>query len=477
MVKTDKAPLVSLSDFKRTKMIATVGPSTNSYEHILDMLKSGVNGFRLNFSHGTHEERIEQLAWIRKASVEYGKPVAVIQDLQGPKIRLGDFDGMISIEKGQEYCLEYKAKYEQSGHIPTQYDLSKKVKRGHVLKIYDGKIKTHVTSVRDGKVYVKAENSGIITQRKGINAPDTDFGKDVFTKKDKEDILFGVHQDYDYVALSFIQTAENVNEMKRFLKGHGSDAKVITKVETRAAVDNLDEIIEASDAIMIARGDLASETSPESVPVLTRSIIGKCQDKAKISIVATQMLASMTETPEPTRAEVSDVATAVIVGADAVMLSDETASGKYPIEAVKIMKNIIVYTQKNLPLKPMFFDHKLNSIQEAIARSIISLAKQVEAKAIVAETKTGATAVSIAANRPNVPIIMITSSVRTAQQLAIVYGGKSYVRRDSLTVSTKLTDWLRGHKVFQKGDIIVSASGMHPGAVGATDTIKVRRLE
>jgi len=477
MLEKHNTPEVSLVDFKRTKMIATVGPATNSYEQIDRMLKNGVNGFRLNFSHGLEDERAQQIGWIRRAAAEYGKPVAIIQDLQGPKIRLGDFDGMIAIEKGHEYCLEYKANYLKTGHLPTQYDLSKKVKRGDPLKIYDGKIKTHVTSVRQGKVYVRAENAGIVTARKGINAPDTDFGHDIFTAKDKKDVLFGIHHDVDYVALSFVQTADNIRELRRYMKGHGSDAKIIAKIETKAAVDNLDEIIKESDAVMVARGDLAIETSLEKVPVLSRSIIGKCQDRSTISIVATQMLASMTETPEPTRAEVSDVATAVIVGADAVMLSDETAMGKYPIEAVKIMKDIIVYTQNNPTLRADFFRDDEESLQEIIASSAISLATAVNAKAIIAETKSGATAISLASNRPNIPIIMVTDSTRTAQQLAIVYGGKSYVRPVHKYAATKLTDWLHERNVFKPGDIVVTASGRHPGMVGATDTIKIRRLE
>lgn len=477
MIKTDQTTKTLLSDFKRTKMIATVGPSTNSYEQIVKMLKSGVNGFRLNFSHGTHEEKAQHIDWIRKASAEANKPVAVIQDLAGPKVRLGDFDGMISIEKGQEYCLEYKANYQESGHIPVQYDLSKKVKRGQILKIYDGKVVTYVTSVRDGKVYVKAENAGIITQRKGINAPDTDFGSDIFTAKDKKDLLFGVHLDIDYVAVSFVQSGKNIDHFRKFMKGHGYDAKLIAKVETKLGIEKIDEIIDASDGIMIARGDMAAEISLEAVPVITRQIIGKCQEKAKLSIVATQMLASMMETPEPTRAEVSDIATAVIVGSDCVMLSDETAAGKYPIEAIKIMKRVILYTQANSPLRPVFHDHKDESIQDAISDVVLALAEQVGAKAIVAETKSGRTAIGISAKRPVTPLISVTSSVRTAQQLAIVYGSKSYIRPDNAYAATKLIDWLSSRKVFQKGDIVVTASGKYPGAIGATDTIKVRMID
>lgn len=477
MELTHKTLNVPLSEMRRTKIIATVGPSTNSYELILGLIKAGANGLRLNFSHGTYEEREQQIEWIRKASLAYGKPVAIIADLQGPKIRLGDFEGVIPVQTGQSLQLQYGADYERSGIVPTQYDLSKKVSRGERLYIFDGRVRTIITSVKDTVVHVRVENDGILLRRKGINLPDTDFGGDVITKKDKEDLAFVSTHDIDYVAMSFIQTPEDVKHMRRLIKNLGSDAKIIAKVETQAAIQNIEAIVKETDAIMVARGDLAIETMPEAVPIAQRRMIALGIQYAKPIIVATQMLASMTETPEPTRAEVSDVATAVLVGADCVMLSDETASGKYPIESVQVMKRVIRYTQDNAPVKPLFPEVATGTQQSAISRTIIALASEVHARAIVAETKSGATALLIAANRPNMPIVVVTSSLRVAQQLAIMHGAITYVRPDDADAASKLTDWLRTKKVFQKGDTIVSASGRYPGVVGATDTIKVRVLE
>lgn len=471
------APNKPLRDFKRTKMIATIGPSTHSYEAVLKMLKAGVNGFRLNFSHGTTEERLTQIAWIRKASKEYSKPVAIIQDLQGPKIRCGDFDGLISIKKGQEIELKLNTDYEKTGIIPTQYDLSSKVKRGERLYLYDGKVQCTITSVSKGTVRARAGNSGFITKRKGINLPDTDFGGDILTKKDKADIIFGAEQDIDYVAMSFVQTAADIRQLRKLLKNSGSDARVIAKIETQSATENLEEIIKESDAVMAARGDLAIETKPEAVPILTRQIIGLSQRYNAVSIVATQMLASMSETPEPTRAEVSDVATAVIVGADCLMLSDETASGDFPIESIETMKRIILYTQANMPLKPVFYEPEKHDISDAISSAVITLAHQVEASAIVAETKSGTTSLTIATNRPTMPIICVTSSKRTHQQACLFYGTKTFLRPDSRVAARKLSDWLLEQKIFKKGDRIVSVSGQYPGIIGGTDTIKVRVLE
>lgn len=480
MEATNKVPVVPIERFKRTKIIATVGPATNSYEAILDLIKAGTNGIRLNFSHGDHEEHAQRIKWVRQASKEYGKPVAIIQDLQGPKIRLGDFEGIINVHEGEEIRLGYKSNYEKTGIIPIQYDLSKRVKRGERMFIYDGKVQTTVTSIRDGVLYARVENEGILIKRKGLNLPDTDFAGEVITKKDREDLAFASTQGIDYVAQSFVQTANDVRNMRKILRNLGMDAKIIAKFETRAAIDNIEDIAKEADAIMIARGDLAVETPPESVPIIQRQLIGLGMKYAKPTIVATQMLFSMTEMPEPTRAEVSDVATAVLVGADCVMLSDETANGRYPIKAVEVMKRVVVYTEQNAPLKPVFIDetpaHQM-SRQEAISTAVIRLAKSIKATAVVAETKSGATALRIAAQRSALPLIAVTSESRVAQQLAIVYSCKSYVRPDDKFAARKLTDWLQSQKVLEKNDVIVSCSGQHPGVVGTTDTIKVRVLE
>lgn len=476
---TTNAPNTALDRFKNTKILATIGPATDSYESILAMMKAGVNGFRLNFSHGDYEERKKQIKWIREASKEYGKPVAIVQDLQGPKIRLGDFEGVVPVKAGQELALGYGVQYVEGGALPVQYDLSQKVKRGETVLLYDGKIRGMVTSVRPSvkEISVRLANDGVLVKRKGINLPDTDFAGDIITKKDRQDIVFGAGEDIDFVALSFVQTADDVKELRRLLENLGSTARIITKVETKASLENIEAIVQESDCVMVARGDLATETLPESVPVWQREIIRLCLQHRKISIVATQMLASMMEQPEPTRAEVSDVATAVIVGADAVMLSDETAVGRYPIEAINIMKRIILYTEDNATVTAKFTVKHEYTVSEAIASSIIRLAQQVKAVAIVAETKTGTTALNIANWRPEIPIIAVTSETKVAQQLALIYGAKSYVRPDDKMAATKLTEWLQSKKIFKKGDTVVMASGRYPGTPGHTDTIKVRVLE
>lgn len=476
-MQANRAPQIPLRSFKRTKIIATVGPATNSYQAISDLIKEGSNGLRLNFSHGKAEERTAQIKWIRRVSEKLKKPVAIIQDLQGPKIRLGDFDGIINVAPGQSLAFKYKADYERSGHIPLQYDLSKKVKRGERLQLFDGKIKTRVTSVKEGVVYVRAENEGILISRKGISVPDTDFEGDVITAKDRKDLAFGSTADVDYVALSFVQSERDIEQLRRRLQVLGSTAKIIAKIETKAATENLEAIVRSADGVMVARGDLAIETNSESVPVIQRQIIGLGLKYAKPTIVATQMLASMVDSLEPTRAEVSDVATAVIVGADAVMLSDETAIGKHPIESIKAMKRIVRYTESNQPLKAVFPEsEQKRTSQAAISNAIISLADEVEAQAVVAETKSGATALQIASKRPERPVVAVTSDRRVYHQLAIVYGVKSYLRPDEKLQATKLTNWLHRSKVLKKGDVVVTASGRHPGVVGTTDTIKVRIL-
>ncbi len=478
MQQTDTAPSVPLENFKRTKIIATVGPATDSYEAILALIKAGANGLRLNFSHGTQEERTKQIAWIRKASKAAGKPVAIIQDLQGPKIRLGDFDDIVNVTKGQGLSFGYRADYAKTGVLPTQYDLSQKVKRGERLYLYDGRIKAVITSVSGGVVQAEAQNGGILIKRKGLNLPDTNFAGDIITPKDRADLIYGSVHDIDFVALSFVQTAADIVSLRKLLKGMNSSARIIAKIETKAAVDNLEAIVREADAVMIARGDLAVETPAESVPIVQRQIVGLGLRYAKPTIVATQMLHSMTDAPEPTRAEVSDAATAVIVGADCLMLSDETANGTYPLEAVQTMKRVILYTESHAPLKVSFPDNEDDhSRQAAISKAILSLAESIQAQAIVAETKSGATALQIASRRTAIPLIAVTNDARTAQQLAIAYDVKSYVRPVDPLAASKLTDWLRKHKVLAAGDIVVTASGRYPGVVGTTDTIKVRVLE
>lgn len=478
MQKTDDSILKHVqSQSKRTKILVTIGPATHSFEKTVALIKAGANGFRLNSSHGTNEERTQQIKWIRKASKEYGIPVAIVQDLQGPKIRLGDFDGVINVQKGHDLSFALDADYEKTGHIPTQYDLSKKAKRGERLYIFDGRVKLTISSVKDGVIRAKAENDGILIRRKGMNLPDTDFGGDVITAKDRLDLVYGSAQDIDYVALSFVQTAEDITKLQKLLKSMNSTAKVIAKIETSAAVENIEEIVQVSDAIMIARGDLAVETPAESVPLVQRKIVGLGLNYAKPTIVATQMLASMTDSPEPTRAEVSDVATATLMGADCLMLSEETASGHYPIEAVGTMHRIVEYTENNGRLDVLPPLNEAHTRQIAISTAVLSLAESISAQAIVTETKSGATALRIGSHRSSIPLFAVTSVPRTAQQLAITFNVRSFVRPVDRYAANKLTDLLRAGRMLKKGDIVVTTSGQHPGVVGSTDTIKVRMVE
>lgn len=468
--------------FKRTKILATVGPATNSYEEIEALLVAGVNGFRLNCSHGSNEERDQQQTWIRQASEKIGKPVAILQDLQGPKIRLGILKEDMVVKKGDELTLDYAA--EHDGYtLPVQYNLAAKVKPGERLYMFDGKVRTTVLQITSATALtVRVENDGILLSRKGINVPDTDFGGDILTPKDREDIDHGAPQDFDYVSLSFVQSAEDIKTLRQLLQERGSTARIIAKIETKAAIKDsvLEEIVKVSDGVMVARGDLAVEAGAEVVPIVQRKIVALCREYGKLSIVATQMMASMVDAPEPTRAEVSDVASAVVQGVDTVMLSDETAMGKYPIETVAAMKRVILYTQEHTTIRPIRDVIQVkNTRQDAISLAAVNLAEQLKVDAIVAETKSGATAINIAAHRPRLPIINVTSTPRVAQQLALYYANKSFVRPDGDKAGLELAKELRAQGFFGDKSTITAAivSGRQPGLAGATDTIRVRLIE
>jgi pyruvate kinase len=467
--------------FKRTKILATVGPATDSPETVERLILSGVNGIRLNFSHGTREERDRQIPMIREASRKVGKPVAILQDLQGPKIRLGMLNEDVQVKNGDEIVLDYAA--EHNGlTLPVQYNLAEKVKVGEPIYIFDGKVRTTVIEIpSETAIKLRVENDGTLMSKKGINLPDTDFGGDILTPKDMEDIEYGLGQDIDYVALSFVQNAEDINNLRQILVAGGSNAQIVAKIETKAAIkdDTLEEIVKATDGIMVARGDLAVEAGAEVVPIIQRRLIALCRKHGKLSIVATQMMASMVDTPEPTRAEVNDVANAVIQGADAVMLSDETAMGKYPLETVAAMKRVILYTQDHAPVAPLVDDVIAKNVQlDAISTAAVRLAQQLKVDALIAETKSGATASQIAAHRPNLPIISVTSELRAAQQLALSYANRSYVRPDSSEAGFDLAKELKQQGYFgNETATVIIVSGQQPGIVGTTDTIKVRVLE
>lgn len=470
--------------FKRTKILATLGPATSTPEKVKELMQAGANGFRLNFSHGTHEERLEQIKWIREASAELNRPVAVLQDLQGPKIRLGALsDNRHDVKKGDEIILDYGAEHHDNV-LPVQYNLAEKVKVGEPIYLFDGKIRTTVVDIPSATaITLRVENDGVLMSKKGINLPDTDFGGDILTEKDLHDIEFGATQDYDYVALSFVQSEEDINNLRQILVSQGSTAHIIAKVETKAAIrpETLEAIVQASDGVMVARGDLAVEAGAEIVPIIQRRIVALCRKHGKISIVATQMMASMVDNPEPTRAEVSDVATATVMGSDVVMLSDETANGDYPVEAVKAMRKTITYTQENWPVT--ISTEKVVSPEElrrnAISHAAVTVADEIGATAIIAETKSGATAANIASMRPQLPICAVTSSSRAAQQLALTYATRSFIRPDGEKAGVELAKELFSQQYFGPMDKLtaVIVSGRQPGLTGATDTIRVRVIE
>lgn len=471
--------------YKRTKILATLGPATNSPEKIKQLIEAGANGFRLNFSHGSYEERLDQIKWIRDASAEVGRTVAILQDLQGPKIRLGVLkDNHLDVKAGDEIVLDHAIEeHDGSANLPIQYNLANKVKVGEPVYLFDGKIRGEmIERVSDTAIKIRVLNDGFLMSRKGLNLPDTDFGGDILTPKDLADVEFGADKDIDFVALSFIQSADDINNLRQIMLSHGSTAQIIAKVETKAAIEMeaLKEIVKAADGVMIARGDLAVETSPEIVPIVEREAIRLCRKYGKLSIVATQMLASMVDNPEPTRAEVSDVATAAILGTDVVMLSDETANGDYPVEAVKMMAKTVRYTQSRWPMNDMPIEYgEKNRRRNAIANASVVVADQVKADVIIAETKSGATAARIAACRPELPIIAVTPNARVAQQLALSYATRSYVRKEGEHIGTKLAKELLDWGSFGHDNRLtaVIVSGRQPGVAGGTDTLRVRVVE
>lgn len=473
--------------FKRTKILATIGPAVSSPTQIADLIMAGVNGCRLNCSHGTNEERDQQIAWIRAAAAEKGRSVAIVQDLQGPKIRLGKLKNhRLQLRAGDQVTLDFTiTSHDGSLHLPVQYNLATRVEVGQPLFIADGQIKTRIEKIVSGTaIRIEVENDGLIMSHQGLNLPNTDFSGEVITEKDLADIQYGAKRDVDYVALSFVQSAKDIEKLREILASHNSTAKIIAKIETKKAISsdtNLAEIVRASDGIMVARGDMAVEAGAEVVPIIQQKLINLCREHAKLCIIATQMMSSMVDHPEPTRAETSDVAHAVLQGADAVMLSEETANGQYPLDTVKTMKRIILYTQNHSTLNPLpkntTSDHPSYN---AISRATVILAEQIKADLIVCQTASGATATAIAAQRPNLPIVSVTDQPRVAGQLALLYGNSAFVRPYSanygldLARELKKSGYLRTTSANPDLTIVIVSGGK--GKIAGTDTIKIRKI-
>ncbi len=466
---------ISATHYKKTKIIATVGPASEA--KIEPLLMAGVNGIRLNFSHGTHESHAAVIQNVRAAAKKLDRAVAIIQDLQGPKIRVGELPDTIEVHAGDIIKLRFGASYQRSGIIPVQYDISRAVKVGDRLFIRDGQITARIERLQSGTVTAAVTSGGKFGSNHGINLPDTVFHNQRLTEKDLADLRFGLTQDIDYVALSFVHTARDVEKLKDIIAKRRKPVQVIVKIETGSAADNLHEIIKAADVVMIARGDLATETSPQAVPIIGRKIIHIAREEAKPVIMATQMLESMITSPQPTRAEANDVATAVSLGVDSVMLSGETAIGTHPVETVKMMKRIILTTEQYMrEVKELGRERGLTAAddtQDALSLAAVMLARHVGAKLILAETASGDTARAVAATRPDMAIIMASFSERVCNQLAIVWGSKPFKVRKTRYVSANVLKKLRERRAIKAGDQVVAVFGTHAGRSGATDTVRI----
>jgi len=463
-------------NFKRTKIVATIGPASSSSKVLEQLVKAGMNAARLNMSHGTHDEHAAVIKLVREFSRQYDKPVAVIVDLQGPKIRIGEIpDDGLALVRTRPVAFGFETDYDKSGIIPVQHDISKYVRAGQTMMLRDGQIRVKIDRVAKGIIHGAVTQPGLLYSHQGINLPETDLGGDIFTPKDMADLKFAAEQDADYVALSFVQNVDDIGSLKRKMKRLEFDAGVIAKIETRPAIQNIDAIIDSCDAVMVARGDLAIEAGTETVPVLQNYIVEAGRARKKIVIVATQMLESMIESKQPTRAEVSDVATAVTQQADAVMTSGETAVGKHPVETIEMMKSIITYTEK-------FRDYPAPTMADfgtynAIAAAAIILARQVEAKVIIAGTSSGQTARNLAAYRPPVPLIVATNSPRVYQRMALLWGSKSFLTKHLTHSNDSIIEELKAAGTIDYGDPVVVAYGHHKGVVGGTDTVQVKVVE
>lgn len=413
---------------RRTKIVCTMGPNENDYELLLKLAKT-MDVARFNFSHGNHEEHLGRLEMLRKARKEVGRPIAALLDTKGPEIRTGVLEGgnKITLQEGDEITLTTEEVVGTKQKIYINYEhLHEDVKPGNAILIDDGLIGLEVLSVNGQEIHCKVTNGGELGERKGVNVPNVPIQLPSITEKDIEDIRFGISEEFDFIAASFVRSADAIRQIRALLDEAGSQMKIIAKIESQEGLDNLDSIIDEADGIMVARGDLGVEVEARRLPHLQKEIIEKCNFHGKLVITATQMLDSMIRNPRPTRAEVTDVANAVNNGTDAVMLSGETANGKYPVEAAETMASIVEYSEQFLDYKQ--FKTRLvertvyESIGNAVCAASVTTAHELHAKAIVAPTLTGITASMIAKYRPRTHIFALSPSQVTTRQMMLYWG-------------------------------------------------------
>lgn len=476
--------LFNMKNLTKTKIIATLGPSTSTPEKIRELLLAGVSMFRLNTSHGKEEDHAKNIKNIREISIELGKYIPIMVDLQGPKIRVGNIPQSLEIKEGDVLTLEATDNNLKPNIIPVDYDgIAKDVSIGSHILLDDGKIGLEVVGIEAQQVKAKVLYGSLLKPRKGINIPGTTASLSAITQRDIEFIRFAVEYDVDYIALSFVREANDVEQAKKYIKNYGGNIPVIAKIEKPQALKNIDNILKIADGIMVARGDLGIEISLEEVPVIQKQIIQKAIKERKVTIVATQMLESMIEEPIPTRAEVSDVANAILDGTDAIMLSGETAMGKYPIEAVKVMKRISAnvefcnFTNCNLNLE---INDNYDLSPQAIANAAVKMAQDLNAKAILSFTHTGYTPRLLSKLKPEVPIIAISDMENTARSLNLYWGIVTDCRNWDEVLDSNLLEridnYILENTEFKKGERIIIVGSIPKLISGRTNFIRVHRI-
>ncbi|MFO7800200.1 pyruvate kinase [Rhodohalobacter sp.] len=476
-----------LSGARKTKIVCTLGPSSNTKEDIKKLYRAGMNVVRINFSHGTHDGHKRTIGYVREVAEKVGYAIPVLMDLQGPKIRVGQMkDDAQVIKTGDFVKLTSEEVVGTPDLVPIDYPkLSQDSQVGNQILIDDGLLELKIVKKGDDGIVAKVVVGGILKSRKGVNLPDVDISMSSLTEKDKEDLEFGLKVGVDYVAMSFVRSSRDIQDVISRIRAAGSNASIIAKIEKPEAVKVIDEIIEETDGIMVARGDLGIEIPSEQVPLVQKKIIEKCRIAGKPVITATQMLDSMINNPRATRAESSDVANAVLDGTDAVMLSGETAAGNYPVEAVKTMDKIIKSVEANADglyysLKYKKPDWKEKQIIESLAYSCVTIADNIEARAISTITHSGNTARRISKFRPRVPIVAFTESLIVRRQLNLVWGVQS-VRLQEIfdtDISVKLMeDYLQNNGYVNSGDRVIIATGMPVAKRGRTNMIKVSTID
>jgi pyruvate kinase len=470
---------------KRTKLICTIGPSCTDRDILRDMMLAGMNAARLNFSHGAYPDHKEKMDTIKELRAELGIPIAIILDTKGPEIRTGAFEGgQAELTEGHKFTIMTEECVGNAEGCSTSYsELARILNPGDRVLIDDGLIGLTVDEKSEGRVLCTIHNGGIVKDHKSINLPGVHLDLPAMSDRDRDDVAFGIEQDVDFIAASFIRSAADVNEIRRFLAVLGGEKiKIISKIENREGVDNIDGIIAASDGIMVARGDLGVEIPPEDVPLIQKEIIKRCNSNGKFVITATQMMDSMIRNPRPTRAEVADVANAVLDGTDVIMLSGETASGKYPLEATKMMVDVAVAAEGSIGHSRLYRDRRGNSISDvtdAIGYCTVNSADSLKVKAIVTPTSSGNTALMISKHRPKSQIIAFSLDERVVRQLSLVWGVTAY-RMERLDDQQEFFRDVIRHcmklELVNDGDVIVITAGVPLGISGGTNMMRIHEI-